>query len=201
MVKQVKPLEHKEEEKKERVEYKPIEVEPSKSKTSSICLLILGFYLLIPMFPIGIVLILIGLYKLKKVKEKGLEPEIKSKLIISPDLNKSDVIQEDVIPSISEKKPKELELFEEEIVSVQEEIIEEEQVMEETIVPTEKIVEEEQILEETIVPAEEILEEEEKIVKDIIETPKVEIYSCQFCGMELSSDVIYCLRCGHKLKK
>ena len=183
------------------MEYKPIEVEPSKSKTSSICLLILGFYLLLPMFPIGIVLILIGLYKLKKVKEKGLEPEIKSKLIISPDLKKSDVIQEDVIPSISEKKPKELELFEEEIVSVQEEIIEKEQVIEETIVPTEEIVEKERLLEEEIVPPEERLEEEEKIVKDTIEVPKIEVISCKFCGMELSSDVIFCLRCGQKLKK
>jgi hypothetical protein len=105
------------------------------------------------------------------------------------------------MPSSSEKKPEELELIEEEIESGQEEIIEKEQVIEETIVPTEKIVEEERLLEETVVPPEEILEEEEKIVKDTIEAPKIEIISCQFCGMELSSDVIFCLRCGQKVKK
>ncbi len=43
--------------------------------------------------------------------------------------------------------------------------------------------------------------EEEKIVKDTIEVPKVEIISCKFCGMELSNDVIFCLRCDHKLNK
>lgn len=135
------------------------------------------------------------------IKKDGIEPELKSKLIIPPETKKLNIVQEEVIPISPEKKPEDLELFEEEIVSVQEEIIEEEQVMEEIIVPAEKIVEEEQVIEETIVPAEEILEEEERIVKDIIEAPKVEINSCQFCGMELSSDVIYCLRCGHKLKK
>ena len=87
-----------------------------------------------------------------------------------------------------------LELFEEEI-------IEKEQVIEEKVVPTEKIVEEEQLLEKTVVPPLEILEEEEKIVEDTIEAPKIEIFSCQFCGMELSSDVIFCLRCGQKVKK
>ncbi|GAF68481.1 unnamed protein product, partial [marine sediment metagenome] len=87
------------------------------------------------------------------------------------------------------------------VVSAPEEILEEEQILEETVVPTEEILEEEQILEETVVPPEEIPEEEEKIVKDIIEVPKIEIKSCQFCGKELSSDMIFCLRCGHKLKK
>jgi len=135
------------------------------------------------------------------IKPVSIELEIKSKLIIPPDLKKLDVIQEDVIPSSSEKKPEELELIEEEIESGQEEIIEKEQVIEETIVPTEKIVEEERLLEETVVPPEEILEEEEKIVKDTIEIPIIEIISCPFCGMELSSGVIFCLRCGHKLKK
>jgi len=158
--------------------------------------------------------------KIKEIPviENGLEPKVKPQLIIPPDLKKLDVIHEDVKPSISEIKPEELELFEGEIEIVQEEIIEKEQVIEEIIVPTETIVEEEQLLEETIVPTEkivdeerlieeivvhpeEILEEEEKIVKDTIEVPKIEIFNCKFCGMELSSDVFYCLRCGHKLKK
>ena len=80
-------------------------------------------------------------------------------------------------------------------------IVEEEELLEETIVPAEKIIEEERLLEEIVVPPVEILEEEEKIVKDAIEVPKIEIISCQFCGMELSSDVIFCLRCGQKVKK
>jgi len=58
------------------------------------------------------------------------------------------------------------------------------------------------LLEEEVVSVqEEIIEKEEKIVKDTIEVPTIEINSCQFCGMELSSDVLFCLRCGHKLKK
>ena len=39
------------------------------------------------------------------------------------------------------------------------------------------------------------------IAKDIIEAHKIETIYCQFCGKELSSDMIFCLRCGHKLKK
>ena len=142
-------------------------------------------------------------FKVKEtpIRENGLEPEIKAKLIIPLEEKKLDILQEEVIPSTPDKKPEELELFEEEIESVQEEIIEKEQVIEEIIVPTEKIVEEEQLLEETVIPPEERLEDEEKIVKDSIEVPKIGIISCPFCGMELSSDVTFCLRCGYKLKK
>ena len=37
--------------------------------------------------------------------------------------------------------------------------------------------------------------------KKLIEAPKGEIINCPFCGKELSSDMIFCLQCGKKLKK
>lgn len=141
-------------------------------------------------------------FKIQKsaLVESSKEPEIESKLIIAKE-SKKEVVREELIQTIPEKKPEELELSEEEVVSVQEEIIGKEQVLEEKIIPTEEIVEEEHLLEEKVVPPEESFEVEEEIVKDIIEVPRIEIISCQFCGMELSSDVIFCLRCGHKVKK
>lgn len=40
---------------------------------------------------------------------------------------------------------------------------------------------------------------EEEIVEDIIEAPKGELIMCPLCGKELSSDYVFCLRCGQKL--
>ncbi len=62
----------------------------------------------------------------------------------------------------------------------------------------EKITVESQI--ETSTPAQ-IPTKEEEIVEDIIETPQGEIIICPFCEKELSSDMIFCLRCGKKLNK
>ena len=62
----------------------------------------------------------------------------------------------------------------------------------------EKITVESQI--ETSAPAQ-IQTKEEKIIEDIIEAPEGEIIKCPFCEKELSSDYIFCLRCGKKIKK
>ena len=65
-------------------------------------------------------------------------------------------------------------------------------------VPEEEITRESQI--EPIPPVQ-LPEVEETIVKYVSEGPKGEMISCEFCGKELSSDIVFCLRCGNKLKK
>jgi len=60
------------------------------------------------------------------------------------------------------------------------------------------------VIQEEIIPSSpkempvkgEVVEEE-----IIVEVPKIQIINCQFCGKELSSDMIFCLQCGHKLNK
>ena len=54
---------------------------------------------------------------------------------------------------------------------------------------------------EEIPVVEEVIKKEVSVPEEILEVPKIEIVNCQFCGMELSNDTIFCLRCGHKLKK
>lgn len=117
-------------------------------------------------------------------REIELETIIKSKLIIPPNVKKIEISQEEVVPSRIEEIPAKEGVIEK-VVSAPEEIPAEEQVKEEVVVST----------------PEEILVEEEKIVIDTIEVPKIERISCPICGMKLSSGVIFCLRCGHKLKK
>lgn len=51
---------------------------------------------------------------------------------------------------------------------------------------------------EIVAPAQ-LPKEESEIVKETVEPPKGEMISCPFCGKELSSDFIFCLRCGKKL--
>ena len=122
--------------------------------------------------------------KEKQIRETSLESDIKPKLIISPETIKDEVIQDKLKP-----------------ISLKKESIKKEFIKEEAVVPPIEIHKQEEIKEETVVPPEEIVEVEEKIVKDTIEAPKIEIFYCKFCGMKLSGDVIFCVRCGQKVKK
>ena len=121
----------------------------------------------------------------RPISEIGLEPEIKSKLIIPPEVKKLDVIREEVIPSSPEE------------MSVEEGIIEEK------VSAPEEMTIEEAVIEEEIVSAPEEISIKGEVVEEetIDEAPKIEIFNCQFCGKELSSDMIFCLQCGHKVRK
>ena len=113
------------------------------------------------------------------IKENGLKTEIKSKLIIPPEITKLDVIQEEIIPSSTDKKSEEVEFLEEEVVSTAEEI------------PVE----------------EEVLQEEEEVVTtpeeqpNELKPPEPQIVKCPFCGTVKTKGMRFCPQCGRKFKK
>ena len=123
----------------------------------------------------------------KPVGEIGLETEIEAKLKIPPELERLRVVQERVIPSSPEEKPKELEM----VVSAPEEL--------------EVIQEEEELavrdLEEIPIE-EEVLQEEKAAVRPPEEQPEEiipsepQIIKCSFCGIQINEETNFCPQCG-----
>jgi len=126
------------------------------------------------------------------VRDIGLETKIKALLKIPPEIERLGVVQERIIPSSPEEKPKELEV----VVSAPKELEIKEEKGELVVRDLKEKPIEEEILKEGEITISSAKEQSEESI-----SPEPQIIKCSFCGIESRGEPTFCPQCGMIFKR